>query len=226
MSNDWYVRMTDGAEWGPMPPAKLKQLALEGKVTPDSCVKNGESGNWIAAKQVKGLQFSTVVRAVPLSVTPPHASTPTAANPPPIPERPPLPSHPTDDGEGADTSDDGLTSVTDPMETPEQFEVGSDLQSGGSTTEQRRATRKCPYCKEAVLAIATKCRHCGEFFRDERPRRIQFGGFGFAQLVLAVFIGVFLASLLAYMIERDIAKSDAAEAAGNVQRALDSLPKR
>lgn len=36
------------------------------------------------------------------------------------------------------------------------------------TSEGISTTRDCPYCGEAVLAKAQKCKHCGEFFEGSR----------------------------------------------------------
>jgi predicted RNA-binding Zn-ribbon protein involved in translation (DUF1610 family) len=36
------------------------------------------------------------------------------------------------------------------------------------------ATKSCPSCAEQVLAVAKKCRHCGEFFDDgDKPSRVR-----------------------------------------------------
>lgn len=32
------------------------------------------------------------------------------------------------------------------------------------------ATRACPWCGESILAVAKKCKHCGEFLTDELPQ--------------------------------------------------------
>ncbi len=88
VATEWFVRMA-GGERGPISSEALKQLALEGQVTPESSVKKGNSGNWVPAGRVKGLFASTadqigpppmpqarppmlkVTAAVPSSVTPP-----------------------------------------------------------------------------------------------------------------------------------------------------------
>lgn len=33
-------------------------------------------------------------------------------------------------------------------------------------------TKRCPYCGEEILAVAKKCRHCGEWL--DRPEKISF----------------------------------------------------
>jgi hypothetical protein len=50
----WYCRVDDD-ELGPLPPAALKQLVLEGRVTADSLIRQGENGKWVPAGKVKGL---------------------------------------------------------------------------------------------------------------------------------------------------------------------------
>jgi len=34
---------------------------------------------------------------------------------------------------------------------------------------EQRKTRECPFCKEAIKAEATKCKHCGSRVSQERP---------------------------------------------------------
>lgn len=58
MATEWFLRMAEG-ERGPISSEALKQLALEGQVTPESSVKKGASGNWVPASRVKGLFAST-----------------------------------------------------------------------------------------------------------------------------------------------------------------------
>ncbi len=70
MAAEWYVRVGN-AERGPILAERLKQLALEGKVSPDTLVKKGPSGNWVPANQVKGLFGATVVSTVAPRM-PPH----------------------------------------------------------------------------------------------------------------------------------------------------------
>lgn len=33
--------------------------------------------------------------------------------------------------------------------------------------------KECPFCAEEILAVAVKCKHCGEYFDDELHRRRQ-----------------------------------------------------
>ena len=77
MANDWFVKINN-AERGPLSPEALKQLAVEGKVTPDSFLKKGASGTWLRASHVKGL--------FPMAAGQPVAAT---AQPSPKPVSPP-----------------------------------------------------------------------------------------------------------------------------------------
>ena len=54
MATEWYVRV-GSAEQGPFTSSALKQLALQGKVAPDTLVKRGTSGSWVPASAVRGL---------------------------------------------------------------------------------------------------------------------------------------------------------------------------
>ena len=58
MANDWYVLIND-VEYGPISSDRLKLLAQQKKITPETPLKKGaSSGKWISASHVKGL-FST-----------------------------------------------------------------------------------------------------------------------------------------------------------------------
>ena len=70
MAADWYVRVGN-AERGPILSDRLKQLAVEGKLTPDTLVKKGPSGNWVSANQVKGLFGTIAVSKATAQVLPP-----------------------------------------------------------------------------------------------------------------------------------------------------------
>ena len=32
-------------------------------------------------------------------------------------------------------------------------------------------TKRCPYCGEEILAVARKCKHCGEWLDKEEPKK-------------------------------------------------------
>ena len=59
MADDWFVKIDNKVESGPISSDTLKQLALEGRIKPDTPLKKGPSGNWIAAGSIKGLAFPT-----------------------------------------------------------------------------------------------------------------------------------------------------------------------
>ena len=54
MASEWYVQVY-GVEHGPLPAETLKALARNGRISPDTPVKLGVSGQWVAADHVKGL---------------------------------------------------------------------------------------------------------------------------------------------------------------------------
>jgi hypothetical protein len=82
MATDWYVRVGE-VERGPVSSEALKHLALEGRVTPDTPIRKGDSGNWVPASRVKGL-FPSSAASVTAHPMP-------AAAPPPVPKAQPIP---------------------------------------------------------------------------------------------------------------------------------------
>jgi hypothetical protein len=53
MSNDWYIKINN-AEHGPLSSERLKQLAQQGKVTPDTPVKKGRPAHGIGRMMYTG----------------------------------------------------------------------------------------------------------------------------------------------------------------------------
>ena len=58
MPDDWFIRVND-EEHGPLSSERLKRLAHDGRISPDTPIRKGPSGNWVTANHVKGLQFGT-----------------------------------------------------------------------------------------------------------------------------------------------------------------------
>jgi DNA-directed RNA polymerase subunit RPC12/RpoP len=64
------------------------------------------------------------------------------------------------------------------------------------------ATRRCPYCGEEILVVATKCKHCGEFLNGERrqpgipPTVIVKRGDDGCSLVIIIALGIVLGVVL------------------------------
>ena len=91
MASDWFIRINN-VEHGPLSSERLKQLAQEGKVTPETPIRKGASGSWALASAVKGLHFSSAISAAPPAVTPRTRpsdllrSAPTSVGLPPTPE--------------------------------------------------------------------------------------------------------------------------------------------
>ncbi len=89
MAQDWFVQH-GGKQYGPMPPSNLKKLAADGKITPATQVRMGETGAWVPASKVQGL-FAAASAASPAAApTPPPAPAHTASVPPPPPRVDPL----------------------------------------------------------------------------------------------------------------------------------------
>ena len=60
--------------------------------------------------------------------------------------------------------------------TPAGAATGGGDPSAVSTAAE--ATKRCPYCGEVILAVARKCKHCGEFLDREPPAALVGGGAG------------------------------------------------
>ena len=72
MSDDWYVH--DGnQQFGPISGSTLKQWANDGRITPETQIRKGQSA-WMPATKVQGLQL-TAVTPPTLPASPPQQAT-------------------------------------------------------------------------------------------------------------------------------------------------------
>ncbi len=85
---EWYVRQ-GGKEHGPMDAARLKSLAQQGRLKPDSHVRKGAQTKWSSASNVKGL-FEELQHSVPVVV---EAEIVEPPEPPPMAEPAAQPVH-------------------------------------------------------------------------------------------------------------------------------------
>jgi len=81
----WFVRKGDKTH-GPFSSQQLKQLAKGSKISPDSPVRRGNEGQWVAAQKVKGL-FAATKPSEELATVP-------KPQPPMVVESHPTPAHP------------------------------------------------------------------------------------------------------------------------------------
>jgi len=80
MANDWFIRINE-VEHGPLTSERLKLLARQGKVAPETFIKQGASGAWHRASHVTGLFPMAASRGTPATAAP----LPKPSSPPTIP---------------------------------------------------------------------------------------------------------------------------------------------
>jgi hypothetical protein len=161
---EWYVRVGD-TEHGPISSETLKQLALQGKVTPDSLVKKGTSGSWVLASAVKGLFATTATNATPPPILP--TSRPSQAVPQQAPDpkaNPPLAAT-MDDTHPCPYCGETILRVAKKCKHCGEF-LERKPEAGGMTIIH------CPDCGKDVSSRAPACPNCG------RPINMKSGPFG------------------------------------------------
>ena len=128
---NWFYYTASGEKVGPITPAALKALAMQGVVTPETVIENGNGRSTVAAK-VNGLTFPETATAIapnPFSLAP---SPPVSDNPfvnSPSPFKP---------------SPTGQSLFTQPV---------------SATATAMRAF--CTYCGQSVQSTASVCMACG-----------------------------------------------------------------
>jgi hypothetical protein len=54
MASEWFLNVAEKI-YGPFDAGNLKQFVQEGRITPDTLIRKGQEGPWVAARQVRGL---------------------------------------------------------------------------------------------------------------------------------------------------------------------------
>ena len=81
MAKDWFIKQT-GKTYGPYPPARLKALVADGRISPEAQVSNSPNGSWHPISNVKGLEFPATPAAPPPAPIPADQFPPVPAVPP------------------------------------------------------------------------------------------------------------------------------------------------
>ena len=131
----------DGYRQGPFTSKQLRAEAATGRLTPDDMVWKEGMAKWAKASKVRGL-FASAVET-------------------PAPE--PVPAEP--------VISDELTSewYSDSTQSPPRVDLVTDLRPPIFAAVDSD-TKGCPYCGETILAVARKCKHCGEFLDDSQKK--------------------------------------------------------
>lgn len=88
MAHEWYIQH-GGKTYGPLAAAKMKQLAAERKITPETPVRRDSDQDWVPASRVQGL-FAPQPPIEPAALPPPIPPHAAPLDPPPL-EPPPAP---------------------------------------------------------------------------------------------------------------------------------------
>ncbi len=151
-ANELFVRIR-GKEHGPFDSDKLKRLAVAGKITRDDEVSR-DRVKWIPAGNVKGLFPDGEL--MPAPPPPPRTQAVARTTPPPAP----IPVH-------APPARQPSRELVKPSEAPQTALLTATFVSASPMAPPALApssvqTIPCPFCAEAILPAAKKCKHCGE----------------------------------------------------------------